>query len=172
MHSYAEAARVITAADSVAVIGHVRPDADAIGSVGATVLALRQLGKQATGLIGQADAFAENLLTIPGAGEIGLVDKLPDVDLIITVDCGSIDRTGRLAGAIAADAGREAEAIPDPGAGGDATDRRDVEKQSAAVVGVNEAEAPLVVPDCQVTCLPCHRRGIHCCPRRRSGRQR
>ena len=102
MHSYAEAARVITAADSVAVIGHVRPDADAIGSVGATVLALRQLGKQATGLIGQADAFAENLLTIPGAGEIGLVDKLPDVDLIITVDCGSIDRTGTLAGAIAA----------------------------------------------------------------------
>ncbi|NLP38421.1 MAG: bifunctional oligoribonuclease/PAP phosphatase NrnA, partial [Corynebacterium pollutisoli] len=102
MHSYAAAAAALAAADSVAVIGHVRPDADAIGSVCATVGALRQLGKQAVGLIGQADPFAENLLTIPGAREVELVDHLPEVDLIVTVDCGSIDRAGTLAGAIAA----------------------------------------------------------------------
>lgn len=102
MHSYAAAAEALAAADSVAVIGHVRPDADAIGSVCATVGALRQLGKQAVGLIGQADPFAANLLTIPGAREVELVDHLPEVDLIVTVDCGSIDRAGTLAGAIAA----------------------------------------------------------------------
>ena len=102
MHSYAEAAAAVTAARSVAVVGHVRPDADAIGSICATVLALRQLGKEAVGLIGQELPFAENLLTIPGAREVQLVDHLPEADLIITVDCGSIDRTGTLAGAIAA----------------------------------------------------------------------
>ncbi len=102
MHSYAEAAAAVTAARSVAVVGHVRPDADAIGSVCATVGALRQLGKEAVGLIGQTWPYAENLLTIPGAEEVQLVEELPDVDLIITVDCGSIDRTGRLAGAIGA----------------------------------------------------------------------
>ncbi|HHU67807.1 bifunctional oligoribonuclease/PAP phosphatase NrnA [Corynebacterium sp.] len=102
MHSYAEAAAAVTAARSVAVVGHVRPDADAIGSVCATVGALRQLGKEAVGLIGQTWPYAENLRTIPGAEEVQLVEELPDVDLIITVDCGSIDRTGRLAGAIAA----------------------------------------------------------------------
>jgi len=102
VHSYAEAAAAVTAARSVAVVGHVRPDADAIGSVCATVGALRQLGKEAVGLIGQTWPYAENLRTIPGAEEVQLVEELPDVDLIITVDCGSIDRTGRLAGAIAA----------------------------------------------------------------------
>ena len=100
MHSYAEAARAVAAARRVAVVGHVRPDADAIGSVCATVGALRQLGKEAVGLIGQADDFAANLLTIPGAGEVQLTDRLPDVDLIITVDCGSLDRAGTLANAI------------------------------------------------------------------------
>lgn len=102
MPSYAEAAAAIEAARSVAVVGHVRPDADAIGSVCATVGALRRLGKDAVGLIGQPRPFAENLRTIPGADEVRLADELPEVDLVITVDCGSIDRTGALAPAIAA----------------------------------------------------------------------
>ncbi|QGU04866.1 DHH family phosphoesterase [Corynebacterium comes] len=102
MPPYAEAAAAIEAAHSVAVIGHVRADADAIGSVCATVGALRQLGKQAVGLIGQSHPFADNLRTIPGAEEIALADSLPDVDLIITVDCGSLDRTGTLATAVSA----------------------------------------------------------------------
>lgn len=101
MPPYAEAAAAVEAARSVAVVGHVRADADAIGSVCATVAALRQLGKQAVGLIGQPYPFADNLRTIPGAEEILLSDSLPDVDLIITVDCGSLDRTGTLAPAIA-----------------------------------------------------------------------
>lgn len=100
MPTYAEAVAAVEAARSVAVVGHVRPDADAIGSVCATVRALRQLGKQAVGLIGQGRPFAANLLTIPGAEEIQLTDSLPDVDLIITVDCGSLDRTGTLASEI------------------------------------------------------------------------
>lgn len=105
MSLYAESAALIAPARTVAVVGHIRPDADAIGSVCATVAALRQLGKEATGFIGQPHPFADNLLSIPGADEVVLAGELPDVDLIITVDCGALDRTGALAEEI----GRRAE---------------------------------------------------------------
>lgn len=95
------AADLIRAAESVAVVGHVRSDADAVGSVSAMLLSLRQLGKQAVGVVGQPMAFSANLLSIPAAREIELADTLPEVDLVITVDCGSIDRTGLLSREIA-----------------------------------------------------------------------
>lgn len=105
MTQYSEAASLIGQAQTVAVVGHVRPDADAIGSVCATVAALRQQGRQATGHIGQPGPFAANLLSIPGADEVELAAELPEVDLIITVDCGSLDR----AGALAEEIGRRAD---------------------------------------------------------------
>ncbi|MGD7001033.1 DHH family phosphoesterase [Corynebacterium halotolerans] len=95
------AADLIRAAESVAVVGHVRSDADAVGSVSAMLLSLRRLGKQAVGVVGQPMAFSANLLSIPAAREIELADTLPEVDLVITVDCGSIDRTGLLSREIA-----------------------------------------------------------------------
>lgn len=101
MIPYIEAAALIRSAKSVAVVGHVRPDADAIGSVCASVAALKQLGKEAIGLIGQPYPFAANLLTIPGAEDVQLSDEIPNVDLIITVDCGSLERAGTLAAPIA-----------------------------------------------------------------------
>lgn len=96
-----EAAALIEAAETVTVIGHVRSDADAIGSVSALLLALRQLGKQASGVVGQREPLSANLLSIPGSEGIRITDELPPADLIITVDCGSIDRTGFFAEAIA-----------------------------------------------------------------------
>lgn len=83
------------------MVGHIRSDADAVGSVSAMLLALRQLGKQVTGVVGQPMPFPANLLTIPAAPEIRITDALPDSDLVITVDCGSIERTGLLAEQIA-----------------------------------------------------------------------
>lgn len=103
---FRDAVRLIDAAESVAVVGHIRSDADAVGSVSALLLALRRLGKAAVGLVGQPVPFSANLLTIPGAGEIQVTDTLPPTDLIITVDCGSVERTGLLAGQITARAGR------------------------------------------------------------------
>lgn len=85
---------LVQAAHTVSVVGHLRPDADAIGSVAATVAALQQLGKDAVGAIGQLDSMPENLYTIPGASNIKFGDSLPESDLIIVVDCGSIERTG------------------------------------------------------------------------------
>ncbi len=87
-------------ARSVVVLGHLRPDADAIGSVTALVAALQQRGISARGMIGQEQRFAENLYTIPGAEEIGRGDSLPEADVYVAVDCGSIDRTGLLSGQV------------------------------------------------------------------------
>ncbi|BAU96316.1 exopolyphosphatase [Corynebacterium suranareeae] len=88
------ASDLVETAHTIGVIGHLRPDADAIGSVASTVAALKQLGKEVFGAIGQVDPMTENLLTIPGAAEIIFGETLPDADLYIVVDCGSIERTG------------------------------------------------------------------------------
>ncbi|WKD59091.1 DHH family phosphoesterase [Corynebacterium caspium] len=88
---------VFQAANTIAVIGHIRPDADAIGSIAAVVSGARFLGKEANGYIGQRTAIAENLLTIPGAAEIEIVEQFPkEPDLIVVVDCGDAGRVGRL----------------------------------------------------------------------------
>ncbi|KQB85374.1 DHH family phosphoesterase [Corynebacterium oculi] len=83
-------------ARSAVVIGHLRPDADAIGSVTALVAALRKRGVQAQGIIGQEQRFAENLYTIPGAAEVLRGARLPEADVYVAVDCGSLERTGLL----------------------------------------------------------------------------
>lgn len=88
------ASELVSAAHTVSVVGHLRPDADAIGSVAATVEALRQMGKTAQGYIGQAEQMPSNLLSIPGAEDIIFTSVLPETDLIIVVDCGSQERTG------------------------------------------------------------------------------
>lgn len=102
MSRFAQARYLIEKAARVAVVGHLRPDADAVGSVTAMVNALRSLGKKADGFIGQAQPLPANLLSIPGAGEITVSADLPAVDLVIAVDCGSLDRAGGLAEAVAA----------------------------------------------------------------------
>lgn len=97
---FAHASSLVRAANTVAVFGHVRPDADAIGSVSTMVQACRALGKEASGWIGQSQPFAANLLTIPLADHIYCTDTLPAADLYIVVDCGSLDRTGSFAAAL------------------------------------------------------------------------
>ncbi|MCI6206357.1 MAG: bifunctional oligoribonuclease/PAP phosphatase NrnA [Corynebacterium glucuronolyticum] len=90
-------------ASSVAVVGHVRPDGDAIGSVTALVAMLRQKGVNAHGFIGQEERFSKDLYTIPGADDVRTVAHFPDdVSAVVTVDCASIDRTGTLQDEIAA----------------------------------------------------------------------
>ncbi|ALC06169.1 exopolyphosphatase [Corynebacterium deserti GIMN1.010] len=93
-HEFLDAFTLVQAAQSITVVGHLRPDADAIGSVTSTVLSLQQIGKEAVGAIGQTDSIPENLLTIPGSESVYFGDTLPESDLVIVVDCGSIERTG------------------------------------------------------------------------------
>ncbi|AKK11327.1 DHH family phosphoesterase [Corynebacterium uterequi] len=99
--SYERAAELLSAAESVCVVTHVRPDADAIGSAAALTMALTGLGTKVRAFVGQTAAIPENLRTIPGAELVELSDTLPqECDLIVTVDCGSVERTGLLAQAI------------------------------------------------------------------------
>ncbi|WJZ02955.1 DHH family phosphoesterase [Corynebacterium freiburgense] len=94
---WAAATKIIEQAEDIVVIGHIRPDADAIGSVCAAVAAFRSLGKRAFGCIGDQSPLSENLLSIPGAADILLVSELPVVDAVVLVDCATVDRAGACA---------------------------------------------------------------------------
>ena len=90
------ATQKIMAAETIAVIGHVNPDADAIGSMCACVAAFRQLGKQSFGLIGQRRPLDPETSSIPGWDDIRVVDHMPEADVVVVVDCGASSRTGSL----------------------------------------------------------------------------
>lgn len=96
MLPFSTASDLVRQARSIAVIGHIRPDADAIGSVTTLLQAFQAMGKDVTGWIGQTESFAHNLLTIPMAEQVQCGDSLPEVDLHVLVDCGSLDRAGSL----------------------------------------------------------------------------
>lgn len=91
---WAAAAKIIEQAQEIVVIGHIRPDADAIGSVCAAVAAFHSLGKRAVGCIGEQSPLSENLLSIPGAADIRFVSELPAADAVVLVDCATVDRAG------------------------------------------------------------------------------
>lgn len=76
---------------AVALIGHVRPDGDAIGSTLALALSLKKLGKEATPIF--ADGISRRFKFLPGSE---LVRKqLPsEFDLLITLDTSTLDRVG------------------------------------------------------------------------------
>lgn len=101
--SFIEATELLDNARTVNVIGHINPDADAIGSVCAVLNVLNQLGKVGHGLIGQDHPIDQGLRSIPGADAISLANELPEADLHIVVDCGASSRTGYLEEALLAD---------------------------------------------------------------------
>ncbi|MBK4145837.1 DHH family phosphoesterase [Corynebacterium macginleyi] len=102
---YQDAVDAISGAQSICIITHLRPDADAIGSATALLLALKQRGKNACAVIGQDKDFAPNLYSIPAAEQVKVMRELPQgYDLYVTVDCGAIDRTGLFSADIASKA--------------------------------------------------------------------
>jgi phosphoesterase RecJ-like protein len=68
MSDLARAAAALRAAPSVAVLSHVNPEGDAIGSILAATLALRAAGKRAGAF--NADPIPPELLQLPGAHEV------------------------------------------------------------------------------------------------------
>lgn len=91
---FTEIARAIKSAPKVAVLAHIKPDADAIGSACALVRGLQQIGIEACAYIGQPFPHPRNLRSIPGVDAVRYAEPLPDEGLIVTVDCASVDRTG------------------------------------------------------------------------------
>lgn len=103
---FAAAASLLRAQDKVAVVTHIKPDADAIGSACALAAGLRKIGAQVEVFIGQPLPHSANMRTIPGVDEIRYGEPLPADAFVVTVDCASVDRTGAHQGEIQADPSR------------------------------------------------------------------
>jgi phosphoesterase RecJ-like protein len=87
--------RVLREKDRFLIACHENPEGDAIGSELALALALRKMGKTATVL--NADPVPANLLFLPGAGTVVFTEDGSKYDVAVVVDCGSPERTGRVA---------------------------------------------------------------------------
>lgn len=86
-------------AHRIAVVAHVNPDGDAIGSGLAIVHIAHALGKEAWLSFSYPSEVPETLRHIPGASGIVAPDELPhELDFMVVVDCGAADRMGELAG--------------------------------------------------------------------------
>ena len=93
MNDLARVAAVLAAAPSVAVLAHINPEGDAVGSTLAAALALRQAGKR-TGAF-NAHPVPSELLELPGAREMRrAVPPEPDYGCYLVVDTANLDRTG------------------------------------------------------------------------------
>lgn len=91
------AAELLSAADSVAVICHVHPDADTIGAGLALAAVLDQSGKKVQVSFATPAQLPESLRSLPGCHLLVTPEELRrDVDLVVTVDVPSMHRLGAL----------------------------------------------------------------------------
>lgn len=99
---FAVAVGLLAQARTVLLLAHDQPDADALGSALALGLALRGRGAQAWVAFDVPCAVPRSLGSLPGLDLVGTADDFlgagrPPFDLIVSVDCGSAERVGRLA---------------------------------------------------------------------------
>lgn len=91
------AAELLSAADTVAVICHVHPDADTIGAGLALAMVLDRCDKRVQVSFAAPDELPESLRSLPGCHLLVGPGKLcRDVDLVVTVDVPSVHRLGAL----------------------------------------------------------------------------
>ena len=82
-------------ANNILVITHIGPDGDAVGSITAVGVALRQMGRHATLLCD--DPLPERFSYLPLADQVQPPNenRSTDYDLLIAVDCGDETRMGQ-----------------------------------------------------------------------------
>ncbi|WIV53316.1 DHH family phosphoesterase [Amycolatopsis nalaikhensis] len=96
-----DAAALLASATDVTVLGHVRPDADALGSALALGRALHQRGAKVRVSFGEPDEAPETLRWLDEDGLLTHPDDLPDTEaLLVCVDTPVPKRLGRLAGRV------------------------------------------------------------------------
>ncbi|MFI5588555.1 bifunctional oligoribonuclease/PAP phosphatase NrnA [Amycolatopsis sp. NPDC051758] len=96
-----DAAALLASATDVTVLGHVRPDADALGSALALGRVLRQRGAKVRVSFGEPDEAPETLRWLDEDGLLTHPDDLPDTEaLLVCVDTPVPKRLGRLAGRV------------------------------------------------------------------------
>lgn len=84
---------------STLIVCHVRPDGDCLGAGLALAAALDRLGAAAT--VASADGVPSSLAFLPGADRVtrGVADGV-EVQVAVTMECSSLDRTGSLLPAV------------------------------------------------------------------------
>ncbi|MGU3433453.1 DHH family phosphoesterase [Actinomycetes bacterium M1A6_2h] len=93
----AAAIDLLDTAGSVTVLCHVQPDADTIGSGLALALVLDRMGKSVQVAFSSPADLPESMRELPGLRFLVPPDEVrPEVDLVVTVDCGSRGRLGAL----------------------------------------------------------------------------
>lgn len=98
-----EAAELLRGAIDVTLLGHVNPDADALGSALALGEALRERGAKVRVCFAEPDEVPETLRCLDPGGLLVSPGELPDVEpLLIAVDTPSLARLGSLAGRVPA----------------------------------------------------------------------
>ncbi len=92
--TFAEIGEAFKAHNSFAVVSHVRPDGDAIGSILALGHALEQMGKSVRYL--NNDGCPESLAFLPGSEKVEVSSEAKDVDVevAITLDTAAHSRVG------------------------------------------------------------------------------
>lgn len=89
------AVQALAAAESVNLACHVNPDGDALGSLLATALGLRKLGKKVYPTWGAAPVqVPPSYAFLPGVDLLVQPSELPDCDLFVALDCGAAHRLG------------------------------------------------------------------------------
>lgn len=85
-------------AKKIIIAGHMMPDGDCVGSVGALGLALRQMGKKAT--MAMPDTIPEVFNFLPGTEDFVAVEEAlnGEYDTFVVLDCSVPERLGSLRG--------------------------------------------------------------------------
>lgn len=92
------AAEVIAGAERVALACHVLPDGDALGSMLALHHVLRAAGRDSIASFSGPQVVGPHYRELPGLETISHPAAFPtDPEVMVTLDCGSIDRLGDLA---------------------------------------------------------------------------
>lgn len=97
------AVTALRAAQSVLLVAHVTPDADALGSALALGMALRELGKDVQVSVGEVGfKVPDSLSFLPGIELVVAPEDLVFPDLVVACDTSSPERLGTLADVITA----------------------------------------------------------------------
>lgn len=95
---YGRVAAELLVSDEVALIGHLKPDADALGSALALGLALRRRGVSAVVSFSEPYLVPDRLLFLPGLDLLRSPGEVPvRPTTLVALDTGSVDRLGTLA---------------------------------------------------------------------------
>src|SRR5690242_20608745 len=94
----AAAVEVLAAARSVTVLCHVQPDADTVGSGLALAQVLHRRGVPVQVSFAEPAELPASMRSLPGVEYLVPAEQVAaQVDVLVTVDCGSVGRLGALA---------------------------------------------------------------------------